>query len=564
MNNNVEIKNYGIYEKINNNKSLQVHAKTPLNKILISIFICLLVFFAFLNIPTSFASNGGSTFWENLKRFFSPIAKSNFYGGENLWKISFDFLFYSIKIAFLGTILGSILAFVTAYFGNKLFNSKYVYIPIKMLTILLRILPEIIFIYMFRMSFDKNLGMMLTIMWFSWIWLHEYFTRTIESIELNTYFHFLKITKSKWNAFCVEIWPQIKYKVFDYIFYSMETNMRWGSLLNKFGFIGIGSLLNLSTLNTQYLNELMIPLFVFVLFLITLDLLKWAYFKFIGNHSKYTNSKQYKNKKITKYVFTISVFLVVLTICILSIVLISNDKVYSVQTNRFFYDLFNPNWSILQNNSWNDFKSVMELISLTIVTFFIVYLIVYLKLFFENDKLYGNKKTLITKMFDTLFRNIPIVVYFLFWSPWFNHPQTAFICAFAIHSICLVTKQMQASMQKVSESQIILLRVQGYSKFWIYRNYIWPLLKENRTKIMSFQFEIIFRNFAIYGIFSSSTFGQKLIYNRFNEFYNTTPYLWILILMLALVNLGVYFWQNKNSFFSSYFLFSRKLVLQSS
>ena len=94
MNNNVEIKNYGIYEKINNNKSLQVHAKTPLNKILISIFICLLVFFAFLNIPTSFASNGGSTFWENLKRFFSPIAKSNFYGGENLWKISFDFLFY--------------------------------------------------------------------------------------------------------------------------------------------------------------------------------------------------------------------------------------------------------------------------------------------------------------------------------------------------------------------------------------------------------------------------------------------------------------------------------------
>jgi|GEM_PF-5783062 hypothetical protein len=56
----------------------------------------------------------------------------------------------------------------------------------------------------------------------------------------------------------------------------------------------------------------------------------------------------------------------------------------------------------------------MELISLTIVTFFIVYLIVYLKLFFENDKLYGNKKTLITKMFDTLFRNIPIVVYFLF------------------------------------------------------------------------------------------------------------------------------------------------------
>jgi hypothetical protein len=44
--------------------------------------------------------------------------------------------------------------------------------------------------------------------------------------------------------------------------------------LNKFGFIGIGSLLNLSTLNTQYLNELMIPLFVFVSFLITLDLLK--------------------------------------------------------------------------------------------------------------------------------------------------------------------------------------------------------------------------------------------------------------------------------------------------
>jgi hypothetical protein len=56
------------------------------------------------------------------------------------------------------------LAFVTAYFGNKSFNSKYVYIPIKVLTILLRILPEIIFIYMFRMSFDKNLGMMLTIM----------------------------------------------------------------------------------------------------------------------------------------------------------------------------------------------------------------------------------------------------------------------------------------------------------------------------------------------------------------------------------------------------------------
>jgi hypothetical protein len=59
----------------------------------------------------------------------------------------------------VGTLFGAITAFITSYFGNTKINSIYVYLPFKIIIITLRILPEIIFIYIFSSSSDKMLAL---------------------------------------------------------------------------------------------------------------------------------------------------------------------------------------------------------------------------------------------------------------------------------------------------------------------------------------------------------------------------------------------------------------------
>lgn len=115
-------------------------------------------------------------------------------------------------------------------------NKYWIAIPIKFIIIVLRLLPELFFIYLFQISADKTLAINLIFSWFTWLWLHEYFSQVIENANFEIFYWLTKIKQNKFTAFFKEIWPQISPKILNYIFYAFESNIRWSTILSKLGF----------------------------------------------------------------------------------------------------------------------------------------------------------------------------------------------------------------------------------------------------------------------------------------------------------------------------------------
>ncbi|TPE57191.1 ABC transporter permease, partial [[Mycoplasma] falconis] len=228
-------------------------------KVLFYLFLIGLVITGLIIVNFSITTSGVNLFFKNLKDFFSPKLYVSEYGNINMFSISFRFLWYSIKVIFLGTTIGILFAFITAYFSNYQMNNKYVVIIFKALIIFLRLFPELFFIYFFTMSFDKSLAINLIFIWFTWLWMHEYLSQSIENCNFTIFYHLIKIQKSKFKAFRQEIWPQFRIKFFNYSFYAFESNIRWSAILSTLGFGGIGSLINPASL-TNYFNQILIPL----------------------------------------------------------------------------------------------------------------------------------------------------------------------------------------------------------------------------------------------------------------------------------------------------------------
>ena len=301
--NNISIKNEKFNSYISNKTTTIKGPKRPLIKALFWILLIGLLIYFLTNINWRISKEGFGIFASNIKRFFQPIIISNYIKGGNLFYLSIIAMAKTFLFALIGTLVGGALAFITSIFSNYKMNNKYVAITFKIITTFLRILPELIFIYLFILSFDRGISLFLIYCWFSWLWLHEYFTQTIMVAEFSIYYQILKTSNSKLKAFFQEILPQIKNKFINYMIFSLESNIRWGALLSMFGFINIGTYLNspITTTNYKYFNELMVPLFVLTVFFLLFDGLIYGITNFILKDKTITIEK-FKTVKRKKYI----------------------------------------------------------------------------------------------------------------------------------------------------------------------------------------------------------------------------------------------------------------------
>lgn len=490
----------------------------------------------------SFSRNGISLFFEGLKDFFTPSTYSNLYN-QNLFIISFTFLWNSIKLVFLSTIFGFIFAFLTAYFSNMKTNSKYIAIPVKITVIFLRIFPELFFIYLFKISFDKELAITLIYCWFTWLWLHEYFSQTIENANFNIFYHLTKSKTSKFKAFRLEIWPQIRKKFISYYFYAFETNLRWSAILANLGYLGMGILTNPQSNPVDY-SQLLIPLIILVTFLFLLEVIS-EYFNKLFFENRSTNEinfKKYNTKKLIKKVLAVAFLIIGLTITVITVKNLSNQTFHKTETSNFFSKMFQGEWTKLTLDFSNDgiFWILLQLFSLVFLTFILVYVISYFRMLLMAKQLVGKKVGIFYKYYNIFIRSIPSVILFLLISNLFNEFSAAFVFAFAIHSSASLSRNLYQTINLVNETKIKELKKLKYTNFWIYKNYIRPKIKLDFITFASFELEKITRNFITYGSLSSSLLGQKTNLNRANDIENIAPYLWIGFLVIAFISLVSY------------------------
>ncbi|WP_412031733.1 ABC transporter permease subunit [Metamycoplasma buccale] len=570
MSNKIKL-TYGIFKEKISNKNLNIKGNIKIGwKVVFWFFIIGILLFFISNINFRFAKYGFNLFWENIGKFFNISNQSLLYGKQNLFALSFSFLFYSIKITFLGTAIGVILAFITSYFSNYKMVNKYIAGLFKIITTFLRILPELIFIYIFSISFDKTLAITLILSWFTWLWLHEYFSQAIENIDFSIFYHLTKIKKSKFMAFYEEIWPQIKMKFTNYIFYAFESNLRWNSILSKLGFLGIGILLNVPELGSQHYSNLFIPLFVLISFLFLLEIIHIGYTElFLETKTLKIKTKEYEKNNLIKKVIKVLIFTLFITLIALSIKLLIGQKYYKIAGWQEFKNFFNPNWNDLHTKTYNDnniFKIIIEFISLITISTIFTYIISFLKLFFINNKINNKNISLFLKFINTFIRGVPIIVLFFIFNPIFIGNPISFVIAFSIHSASSLVRNLENSINKIDQQKINNLTKQGWSKWKIYNKFIVPTIKLDFITFITFEIEKITRNFISYGIYASCLLGIKSTLSISREMSDIASYLWIGVILIAITNLISYSIRykvtNNYSFFNGFVsLFNKKRVI---
>ncbi|BAP39503.1 ABC transporter permease [Metamycoplasma canadense] len=518
-------------------------------KIAFFVIFILLIISSIYVINFSFSNSGFLLFANNLKNFFSPSSISFDYK-QNLFLISIKFLWNSIKLVFLSTIIGFFIAFWTSYSSNLKTNSKFIAIPVKIIVIFLRIFPELFFIYLFKISFDKSLAITLIYCWFTWLWLHEYFSQTIENANFNVFYHLTKSKYSKFKAFWIEIWPQIRKKFISYWFYSFETNLRWSSILSSIGYLGIGILVNPVSNPVDY-TQLLIPLLVLASFLFLLEIMSENFNKLF--YESKTNNKinfiKYEKIRVIKKVFIMILFILLLSILILAIKSLSNNHFYKSEAISFFKQMFNSNWkSIIWDFSQDGFFwMLIQLISLVFLTFVLIYVISYFKMILIAKQLVGIKFGIFYKYFNIFIRSIPITILFLLVSNLFNEYAASFVIAFSIHSSSSLSRNLNQSINSISIKKINELKKMKYTNFWIYKNFIRPNIKLDFITFCSFELEKISRNFITYGSLGSSIIGQKSTLTRAKDISDIAPYLWIGFIIIAIINLISYLFRIRLS-----------------
>ncbi|KDE42173.1 hypothetical protein NPL7_01055 [Metamycoplasma hyosynoviae] len=542
----IQLKNYLFFEKINSKNITIKNQKTPFKKLFFWFFIFLILVISFVLVRWTPAKYGFNLFFENIKNFFNPIVKSEYIKDSNLFTISFYLLFQTINYSLLGLLIGGSLAFLTSYLFAFKFKNKWIYSISKIFFTILRILPEIIFIYYFSNSFSKKMSVVIIFALFNWIWLHEYFTQMFENVNYTFYFHLLKNSYSKFKAFQIEVFPQIKIKILNLFLYTFESNIRWSVIISKLGFLGIGTLLTSPIINISYFRELLIPLFVLVFFLVTVEFSFNLIKKYIYETKTAINENKYFKHKIYKKLFNWLIFIFLASFIIFNIVYLKDTKFYPSNSTEYFKDFFNPSFKEINNNLGKNTFYIVELLLLIFTCNFLVFIFTYISLFLLNKKMNNKYYSAFIRITNVIFRNVPIIILFLFTSPIFKNPQVAFIIGFAIHSTFVINKNMDEYINYDGyEKNIELLHSYGMSKWKIYRTYLRPKITSNFITFFTFEIEKNTRNFINYGIFASSTIGLKTTITNGREYIDIVPYLWISIAIIFVVYISGYFIRKK-------------------
>ncbi len=558
MNNNVK-SNFFFSYHINEKrwKNTQLTWKT---KLLITILFLSIICVSMVMVGFQYSPYGIEIFIKNLKELFSFNSTIDLYPNNNLWNLSFEFLWKSIQGVIVGTTIGFVLAIISSYFVNYHFiRTKIANEIIKIILAILRALPTIVFIYFFKLNFGgrgSNVALYLLYAWFSWLWLHKYMIEIYDSLNYYPYYVLRNQGCNRIISYLKTIFFQINNRFISLYLYSLESNMRWVSLLGVLGFIGIGQLISYA--QSQNFSNMGIPVFVITIFMLFLEATIFLINRFLLIHKSFTFNK---NKKI-KFYFNYKVFikwfllLLIIILFLVSIITMSINQ-YADLNNSFISGLFSPNWSILSSKN-NLFLDILMLffqsISIMFIAIFISLILIFISAFklFKYYSIFGISIT-------TIIRSFPMVALFFILNPLYSSPISSICVILAIGSATIISKNIGELINKIDNRIINYYVMQGYSKISIFFKYVLFYIHLEFWSIVLFEFESKFRDLITYGSYGASSIGASIDnYQSKGNYINMAPFIWIsffITLFIIIINYLIkFFLIEKRTININYFI----------
>lgn len=536
MKNNI-VKQNAFYSFVTNNDKYPKKKLSYLSKFLIILFLIVIIAVSFWLVGFNLSPYGMTVFSNRISKIFLFSNSLKDYPNYSLVNLSLEYLWVSIKGTIIGTTIGFIVAFLTATFSNyHLIKSKFISNLVKIIIVILRAFPTVVFIYFFTNVFSKDLSLVLVLSWFSWIWVHKYMIEIYHNLNYYSFYNLIIQGNSKSFAYLKAIIPQINNKFISLFLYSFDSNMRWSSLLGTLGLAGIGELIEKASSN-QF-ESMGIPVLTIMIFMILLEIFVFILNRYILVHQSsefnketinFINNKNWnkffsfsfikKNRKELSNYYKLKSYLkfglFIFFFCILLYSLITlkwNSS--SVYESNFFQQLFNPDWNIVVQKNVDIWLDIFKMIAQSVVIITIALILSLILLFISCFKLF-KYYSFIGITLSTIIRSVPMIAIFFLVNPLFVSPSSTICIVLAITSATVINKNITESINKVDSSAITSFTMQGYNKFIIFIKYILPSVKRDFITFFSFEWESIFRDLITYGKYGVSVIGMN-IYTYFN------------------------------------------------
>ena len=528
------------YNWVSTNKNYK--KLNPWIKWTISIIVFVIIVLSFVSVGFKIAPNGSNLFFENLKLFFTFSDKSKYFPEQSLWNVSLVYLLLAIKQTLLGTIVGFALALITSYLSFKLFTSKFSSLVISIIVNVFRFLPILMVIYYIQLSYTKELGLFIVLLWFTWLWAHKYLIEIYRNIDYSLYFQRILEGNNKFISFFKTVFHQVNTRVVSLFLYSFESNVRWSTILGTLGLTGIGQLIQQGT---EDFSTMGIPVLMISVFLVFLEILIFTFKKVFIEEKIPFVKKEFNENRYLKYRKFKKVFSIVLIIVLISFIVyafVSSDfnSLKNDSGKVFIEQVFAPDWSILKSSSLTIpiWQQIVNLLGQIIVVLTISILVLLLTLFLGNKFLF--KKTyFLIHILNSIVRAIPpIVILFLVDSIYFD-TSSALTIALAISLSTTLFKIINEKNEKIDSYSIQIMFLSGHSRSVIFKNYVLYKIRNDIVTVGIFECENTFRNLIIYGSYSGATeISSQLDYLFKRSLYDKMgAFFWLIFICIIVINI---------------------------
>lgn len=514
----------------------------PWIKWTISIIVFVIIVLSFVSVGFKIAPNGSNLFFENLKLFFTFSDKSKYFPEQSLWNVSLVYLLMTIKQTLLGTIVGFALALMTSYLSFKLFTNKFSSLVISIIVNVFRFLPILMVIYYIQLSYTKELGLFIVLLWFTWLWAHKYLIEIYRNIDYSLYFQRIIEGNNKFISFFKTVFYQVNTRVVSLFLYSFESNVRWSTILGTLGLTGIGQLIQQGT---EDFSTMGIPVLIISVFLVFLEILIFTFKKvFIEENIPFVkkdfNENRYLKYRKFKKVFSIVLIVVLISFIVYAFVSSDFNSLKNDSGKVFIEQVFAPDWSILKSSSLTIpiWQQIVNLLGQIIVVLTISILILLLTSFLGNKFLF--KKTyFLIHILNSIVRAIPpIAILFLVDSIYFD-TSSALTIALAISLSTTLFKIINEKSEKIDSYSIQIMFLSGHSRCMIFKNYVLYKIRNDIVTVGIFEFENTFRNLIIYGSYSGATeISSQLDYLFKRSLYDKMgAFFWLIFICIIVINI---------------------------
>ncbi|NQZ29344.1 MAG: ABC transporter permease subunit [Mycoplasmatales bacterium] len=513
-------------------KKQQVHKKFPWTSLGISIAILLISIIAFHKVGND--NQAIKSLFDNLPKFFNfkdyHSITGDVYTTSDTFQKSIEFIFKTIGIALVGTVIGAFVALPLAFLASKnTIKSKFIYIPMRIILSIMRAFPPILLAYILKYEFVSDTNGVITISIFVASIMAKWMYEEFDSVDTESQIMLEAFGANKWMAFKRGMFPQVTSKFVSLTLYAFEMTVRFASILGVIGLTGIGVLISRYQSIPGTWGQLTIVISVIVMFVMLIEALAWGIRKFVLNNKAKDYSKEFKEKGlgndeksvqwvlknprklwIPKVVFALtSIGIVIYFVLNLRFDVLRNTDEFPVLLKA----LAKPDWKFITDWSLdnNALKLALESLGMVICSIIIGLILAIPIGLIASKNVVPAYIAFIFRFILILIRSVPAYVYAIVLWMGGTNPNFVGALALGVHAIGMMGKLIAETADNVDEETIAAGNAFGMGTFAKIKYIIWNSVRPQILSTAIYRVEINFKQTVMLGALGISAFGYEML-----------------------------------------------------